>query len=130
MQKSQEIWVVFFFVFLFFVFFLVSFISVDYIPAWFVVLRIYVALVIFQPICDRKQEITSEIVLVRLGIESRASCSASKNLPTTPSLFQSAWQHNSISVNHACPVSGFLGESPDFLKMTKDDGKSQKNNYC
>ena len=32
--------------------FFVSFIFVDYISAWFVVLRIYVALVIFQPNCD------------------------------------------------------------------------------
>ena len=60
--------------------------------------------------------------MVRLGIESQASCSASKNLTTTPSLFQSAWQHNSIGVNHACQVSGFWGESPDSLKMTTDDG--------
>ena len=60
--------------------------------------------------------------MVRLGIESRASCSASKNLTTTPSLFQSALQHNSLSVNHACQVSGFWGESLDLLKMTIDDG--------
>ena len=35
-------------------FYFVSFIFVDYIPAWFIVLRIYVALAIhvFQPICD------------------------------------------------------------------------------
>ena len=65
----------------------------------------------------------SEIVVVRLGIESRASCSASKNLTTTPSLFQSALQHNSIySVNHACQISGVWGESPDLLKMATDDG--------
>ena len=44
MQKSREIEG----------FFFVSFIFVDYIPARFIVLRIYVALVIhvFQPICD------------------------------------------------------------------------------
>ena len=60
--------------------------------------------------------------MVRLGIESRASCSASKNLTTTPSLFQSALQHNPLSVNHACQVSGFWGESLDLLKMTTDDG--------
>ena len=57
----------------------------------------------------------SEIVVVILGIESRASCSASKSLTTTPSLFQSAWQHNSItgiSVNHARQVSGFCKPPP------------------
>ena len=82
----------------------------------------------YSQIVTWKQEITNLWNRSgEIGNRIPGSCSASKNLTTTPSLFQSAWQHNSIGVNHACQVSGFWGESPDLLKMTTDDGFG--NNY-
>ena len=82
----------------------------------------------YSQIVTWKQEITNLWNRSgEIGNRIPGSCSASKNLTTSPSLFQSAWQHHSISVNHACQVSGFWGESPDLLKMTTDDGFG--NNY-
>ena len=85
MQKSREIGI-----------FFVSFIFVDYIPASFIVLRIYVALVIhvFLSICDL--EAGDNHVVVKFLLAEQKARDSIPNLTTTiseitPSLFQSAW---------------------------------------
>ena len=49
----------------------------DILIGWLVVLRIYVALVVFQPYHDLE---AGEIQVARRGIEPRTSCSASQEL--------------------------------------------------